>query len=79
MVVREYASVSVKHNRNIATRNADAGLGQNFALTEASYTMIRLLQHFKRIEPRDDKGWSEFQTLTLAVGGNGVKVGLYEN
>jgi len=40
--------------------------------------MIRLLQHFRRIEPRDDKLWSEFQTLTLAVG-NGVKVGLYPN
>lgn len=52
-------------------------IGQNFALTEASYVMIRLLQHFKRIEPRDDKPWKEFQTLTLAVR-NGVWVGLYE-
>ncbi|KAK5944928.1 hypothetical protein PMZ80_002130 [Knufia obscura] len=52
-------------------------IGQNFALTEASYVMIRLLQNFRRIEPRDDKPWSEFQTLTLAVG-NGVHVGLYQ-
>lgn len=51
-------------------------IGQNFALTEASYVVVRLLQSFRRIEPRDDRPWSEFQTLTLAVG-NGVHVGLY--
>lgn len=51
-------------------------VGQNFALTEASYTLIRLAQHFRRIEPRDDRPWFEFITLTLACG-NGVHVGLY--
>lgn len=50
--------------------------GQNFALTEAAYVTIRLLQNFRRIEPRDEKPWAEFITLTMAVR-NGVKVGLY--
>lgn len=50
--------------------------GQNFALTEASYVMIRLLQHFRRIEPRDETPWTEFLTLTMAIR-NGCKVGLY--
>lgn len=50
--------------------------GQNFALTEATYVMVRILQTFKRIEPRDDRPWFEFMTLTLACG-NGVHCGLY--
>lgn len=51
--------------------------GQNFALTEASYVMIRLLQHFRRIEARDETPWTEFLTLTMAIR-NGCKVGLYQ-
>lgn len=51
-------------------------LGQNFALTEAAYVTVRLLQSFGQIEPRDEKAWAEFMTLTMAVR-NGVKVGLY--
>lgn len=51
-------------------------IGQNFALTEAAYVMTRLLQHFTKIEPRDDKPWAELMTLTMAIR-NGVKVGLY--
>lgn len=50
--------------------------GQNFALTIASYTLIRLLQRFKHIEPRDNRAWCEKQGLTLAVG-NGVHIALY--
>lgn len=47
-------------------------VGQQFALTEASYTIIRLLQEFKGIEPRDDRPWTEQLSLTLAP--SGVKV-----
>ncbi|KAL8786918.1 MAG: hypothetical protein Q9195_007997 [Heterodermia aff. obscurata] len=51
-------------------------LGQQFALTEASYTTIRLMQEFSKIERRDDgQPWTEFLTLTC-VGLHGVKVGL---
>ena len=51
-------------------------LGQQFALTEASYTTIRLMQEFTKIESRDDgQPWTEWLTLTC-VGLHGAKVGL---
>ena len=50
-------------------------LGQQFALTEASYTTIRLMQEFDKIESRDDAPWTEWITLTC-VSHNGAKVGL---
>lgn len=50
-------------------------IGQKFALTEAGYTTIRLLQAFKAIESRDPEEYKESLSLTLSVG-NGVKVGL---
>ncbi|KAK3711360.1 hypothetical protein LTR37_009740 [Vermiconidia calcicola] len=50
-------------------------LGQQFALTEASYTTIRLCQAFKGIESRDPGPWQEGLTLTC-VNMNGAKVGL---
>jgi len=48
-------------------------IGQQFALTEASYTTIRLLQALSSIEPRDSNDYKELLTLTAAVKG-GVKV-----
>lgn len=50
-------------------------LGQQFALTEASYTTVRLCQAFSAIETRDDKPWEESLTLTC-VNLNGAKVAL---
>ena len=50
-------------------------IGQQFALTEASYATIRLLQAFKKVEPREFTPILELQTLTMAVRA-GVKVGL---
>lgn len=50
-------------------------LGQQFALTEASYTTIRLMQEFSAIESRDDRPWRENLTLTCAIH-QGVIVGL---
>ncbi|KAG9245264.1 cytochrome P450 [Calycina marina] len=50
-------------------------VGQQFALTEASYTIIRLLQEFKGLENRDDGPWVENLALTLSVDG-GVKVAM---
>ncbi|PNS15064.1 hypothetical protein CAC42_2293 [Sphaceloma murrayae] len=50
-------------------------LGQSFALTEASYTTVRLMQTFKAIESRDPEPWREFLTLTC-VGAGGCKVAL---
>lgn len=50
-------------------------IGQQFALTEASYTTIRLMQEFKSIESRDDRPWTESLTLTCAIH-QGTLVGL---
>jgi cytochrome P450 len=52
-------------------------IGQQFALLEASYTTIRLMQRFPKIEARDGREWREFLTLTLASG-TGCLVGLFE-
>ncbi|KAG0645264.1 Cytochrome P450 monooxygenase himC [Hyphodiscus hymeniophilus] len=51
-------------------------VGQQFALTEAGYTIVRLLQEFERIESRDSKPWYENLHLTLSSG-NGVKAALF--
>lgn len=50
-------------------------LGQQYALTEASYVTVRLVQEFKEITSRDAGPWQEGLTLTLCSL-NGVKVGL---
>lgn len=47
---------------------------EQFALTEASYTTIRLIQEFKSLESRDSGPWEEWLALTCAV--NGAKVAL---
>ncbi|KAH8816184.1 cytochrome P450 [Xylogone sp. PMI_703] len=50
-------------------------VGQQFALTEASYTIVRLVQEFSAIESRDPTEWVEQLALTLSSG-NGVQVAL---
>jgi len=49
-------------------------IGQNFALTEAMFVVVSLLQKFD-IESRDDEPWVEKLTVTC-TGKNGCKVGL---
>ena len=51
-------------------------VGQQFALTEAGYTIVRLVQKFERIESRDPRSWFENLHLTLSPG-NGVKVAMF--
>lgn len=46
---------------------------EQLALTEASYTTIRLIQEFSCIESRDDGPWQELLTLTMASR-NGTKI-----
>ncbi|KAG9227957.1 putative cytochrome P450 alkane hydroxylase [Amylocarpus encephaloides] len=49
-------------------------VGQQFALTEASYTIVRLVQEFgDSLEDRDGSDWVEQVALT-AASANGVKV-----
>ncbi|KUJ19721.1 n-alkane-inducible cytochrome P450 [Mollisia scopiformis] len=50
-------------------------LGQQFALTEASYLTVRLLQKFSRIEARDSRPWTELYTL-VAYSKHGTLVSL---
>ncbi|KAF1953566.1 cytochrome P450 52A12 [Byssothecium circinans] len=52
-------------------------LGQQYALTEASFVTVRLAQMFKAVESRDTNGgvWVEGLGLTLCSG-NGTLVGL---
>ncbi|KAI1626903.1 cytochrome P450 [Exophiala viscosa] len=52
-------------------------VGQQYALLEASYATIRLIQSFPRIESRDEREWREWLTITLASG-VGCKVALFE-
>ncbi|KAF4632102.1 hypothetical protein G7Y89_g6032 [Cudoniella acicularis] len=50
-------------------------IGQQFALIEASYAVVRLLQTFRTIEKRDDSDLLEYLTLTACVR-PGVQVGM---
>ncbi|KAI9645128.1 hypothetical protein NHQ30_005862 [Ciborinia camelliae] len=50
-------------------------VGQQFALAEASYTMVRLLQEFAGLEDRDGSDWMEQFTLTICSA-KGVQVGM---
>lgn len=50
-------------------------LGQQKALAEASYTLIRLAQAFQRVESRDDRDWAGDQKLT-ARNAHGCQVAM---
>lgn len=50
-------------------------IGQQFALTEAGYTITRIMQQFETIESRDPNPWTEGLGLTLTTA-NGTKVAL---
>ncbi|KAL8753833.1 MAG: hypothetical protein Q9199_004770 [Rusavskia elegans] len=49
-------------------------IGQQYALTEASYTTIRLMQEYKDIESRDPEPWTE--CITVTASGQATKVSL---
>jgi cytochrome P450 len=50
-------------------------VGQQFALTEAGYTTVRLMQVFDSLEARDPRPWAEGLSITMAVG-HGVQVAM---
>lgn len=50
-------------------------VGQQFALTEAGYTLARLIQVFEKLESKDPTPWLEGLHLTLGSG-SGVHVAL---
>ncbi|KAL6713146.1 hypothetical protein ACLMJK_009267 [Lecanora helva] len=51
-------------------------VGQQLALTEATYTMLRLLQSFKAIEAADEEPWRENLSIAMSSA-SGCKVRLY--
>ncbi|KIW19150.1 hypothetical protein PV08_03442 [Exophiala spinifera] len=51
-------------------------IGQQYALTEASYVLVRMVQNLAAIETADPHPWEESLTLTLCSR-NGVKVRLF--
>ncbi|KAF3915549.1 hypothetical protein ABW21_db0204883 [Orbilia brochopaga] len=55
-------------------------IGQQFALTEASYTIVRMFQRFKRFEAAEKNEWIKLNlSLTMAVGGKGCHIRCYRN
>ncbi|RAH85987.1 n-alkane-inducible cytochrome P450 [Aspergillus japonicus CBS 114.51] len=50
-------------------------IGQRYALTEASYVLVRMVQEFRGLESRDPGPWEESRGLTLCSR-NGTRVGL---
>lgn len=50
-------------------------IGQQFALTEAGYSIVRIMQEFESIESRDNRPFKEALSLTLASF-HGAQVGL---
>jgi cytochrome P450 len=54
-------------------------IGQNFALTEMAYVLVRLVQKYERLESRDDYE-AQFHKIEIAGRpGRGVKVALFES
>lgn len=50
-------------------------IGQQYALTEVGYVIVRMAQEFRVLESRDAGAWEESLTLTLCSR-NGTKVSL---
>lgn len=50
-------------------------IGQRYALTEAAYVLVRMVQEFEYLRSEDASPWEESLTLTLSPR-NGVKVSL---
>lgn len=53
-------------------------IGQNFALTEMAYVMVRLLQKYERLEYRGDWSAQFHKAEIVGCPGQGVPVALYE-
>ncbi|KAI1265037.1 cytochrome P450 [Xylariaceae sp. FL1019] len=53
-------------------------VGQNFALTEMAYTLVRILQKYSRLEYRGDWGAQQHDAEIVGKPSQGVAVALYE-
>jgi cytochrome P450 len=50
-------------------------IGQQYALTEAGYVLVRMVQEFRELQSRDDGPWVESLAITVSSF-NGAKVSL---
>jgi cytochrome P450 len=50
-------------------------IGQQYALAEVGYVLVRMAQEFRRLRSEDEGVWEESLAITLAPR-NGVKVSL---
>ncbi|KAF1817014.1 putative cytochrome P450 [Eremomyces bilateralis CBS 781.70] len=53
-------------------------VGQNFALTEMAYVMVRLVQRYERLEGRDDWDSQYHKVEIVGTPGRGVKIAMFE-
>ena len=53
-------------------------IGQQFALTEMAYTIVRILQRFETVQPLWTEGEQRIKCEIVASPPNGVKVGFWE-
>ncbi|KAK2595470.1 hypothetical protein QQS21_006810 [Conoideocrella luteorostrata] len=53
-------------------------IGQNFAITEMAFTMVRLLQKYERLEYRGDWAAQFHKAELVGAPGQGVRVAFYE-
>ncbi len=51
---------------------------EDFALAEAEYILIRMVQCFEKVEPVDEEPWRENLSITLTVA-SGCRVRLYRS
>ncbi|KAJ8611640.1 hypothetical protein MRB53_037864 [Persea americana] len=51
-------------------------LGRSYAQSECAYITVRLMQHYHKIESRDERPWTEKLSATVC-NLNGTQVGLY--
>lgn len=49
----------------IAGHTTNEFVPEQYALTEAGYIIVRLVQTFKEIKPRDSRPWKEHMGLNL--------------
>lgn len=77
MVVLVYASgVSACYSPLQNDEGGNQIVAEQLALTEASYTILRILQTFRVIEPADEEPWKENSSITLSCA-SGCRVRLY--
>ena len=53
-------------------------VGQQFALTEMAYVLVRIVQRYERLETRDEYDAQFHKVEIVGTPGRGVKVAMFE-